>query len=74
MTAYYTHAWYRRIDSFTDVKALQHDIKLLELWEKKWKMFFNVDKCMVVSVTLKQIPIPANYTLHGKQLTAVAWA
>ena len=65
---------YRRIDSFTGVRALQNDLKLLELWEKKWKMSFNIDKCMVVSVTLKQTPIPANYTLHGKQLTAVECA
>ena len=40
---------YRRIDSFTDVRALQND---LEQWEKKWKMSFNIDKCMVVLVTL----------------------
>jgi len=65
---------YRRIDSF---RALQNDLKLLELppvWEKKWKMSFNIDKCMVASVTLKQTLIPANYTLHGKQLTAVECA
>jgi len=39
------------------LSALQEDLKLLELWKKKWKMSFNVDKCMVVSVTLKRTPI-----------------
>ena len=48
---------YRRIDSFTDVRALQDNLQLLELWEKKWKMSFNIDKCMVISITLKQTPI-----------------
>jgi len=28
---------YRRIDNFTDVRALQDDLQLLELWEKKGK-------------------------------------
>ena len=65
---------YRRIDSFTDVRALQDDLKLLELREKKWKMSFNIDKFMVISITLKQTPIHANYTLHGKQLTMVECA
>ena len=32
------------------------------------------DKCMVISITLKQTPIHANYTLHGKQLTMVECA
>ena len=37
-------------------------------------MSFNIDKCMVISITLKQTPIHANYTLHGKQLTMVECA
>ena len=45
---------YRKTDTQADVNALQEDLKLLELWEKKWRMSFNVDKCMVVSVTLKR--------------------
>jgi len=37
-------------------------------------MSFNVDKCMVVSVTLKRMAIQANYTLHGRILIAVKCA
>ena len=40
----------------------------------KWNMSFNVNKCMVVSVTLKRIPIQADYILHGRILTAVKCA
>ena len=65
---------YRKTDSFTDVRALQDDLQLLELWEKEWKMSFNIDKCMVISITLKQTPVHTNYTLHGKQLTMVECA
>ena len=42
-------------------------------WDKKWKTSFNIDKCVVVSVTLKQTPIPANYTLHGKLSVQIIW-
>ena len=65
MTVYYT---YMRIYPLADTRALQDYLQLLELWEEKWKMSFNVDKCMVVSVTLKRTPVHANYTLHGKNL------
>ena len=40
---------YQRINSFIDVKPLQHDLQLLEIREKRWKMSFTIDKCMVVS-------------------------
>jgi len=48
-----------------DARALQDDLQLLELCKRKWKMPFNVDKCMVISVTLKRTPVHAIYTLHG---------
>ena len=37
-------------------------------------MSFNVNKCMVVSATIKRTPVHANYTLHGKKLTVVECA
>ena len=37
-------------------------------------MSFNVDKCMVFSVTLKRTAIYSNYILHGKKLTTVECA
>ena len=46
-----------KIYPLADARALQDYLQLLELWEEKWKMSFNVDKCMVVSVTLKRTPL-----------------
>ena len=40
---------------------------------EKWKMPFNVDKCMVVSVTPKRT-VYANYILHDKKFTIVKCA
>ena len=37
-------------------------------------MSFNINKCMVISITLKQTPIHANYALCGKQLAMVECA
>ena len=37
-------------------------------------MSFNVDKCVVVSITLKRNPIYSSYHLHGEQLTVVQCA
>ena len=47
---------YRRIDSFHDTVILQRDLLQLEHWSKQWKMLFNIDKCTVLTVTLKQHP------------------
>jgi len=35
---------------------LTNDLLTLEKWEKKWKMKLNIDKCMVLTVTLKNNP------------------
>ena len=48
---------YRCIDSQSDIDALQEDLKQLEIWEEIWNMKFNIDKCMVLHVTLKRNPI-----------------
>jgi len=45
---------YRQIDSSTDANALKNDLSMLEEWEKQWKMLLNIDKCIVLSVTLKR--------------------
>jgi len=60
---------YRKIDTLADARALQDDLQLLELW----KMSFNVDKCMIISVTVKRTPVHAIYTLHDKELTVVEY-
>ena len=62
---------YRNIESTQDTTLLQKDLHLLKQWEKKWKMSFNVNKCLVLPVTQKRSPIQANYFLHSTQLMLV---
>ena len=65
---------YRCIDSQSDIDALQEDLKQLEIWEEIWNMKFNIDKCMVLHVTLKRNPILSEYSLHGHNLNTVSKA
>jgi len=65
---------YRCIDSQSDIDALQEDLKQLEIWEEIWNMKFNIDKCMVLHVTLKRNPILSEYSLHGHNLKTVSKA
>jgi len=65
---------YRRIDSQSDVIALQEDLKQLEIWEKVWNMKFNLEKCMVLHITLKTDPLLSDYSLHGHKLDSVSEA
>ena len=65
---------YRQIETHTDSVTLQNDLLTLEKWVKKWKMKLNNDKCMVLTVTLKNNPIKAQYTLHNHRLASVTSA
>ena len=65
---------YKQIISPTDARVLQDDLSQLERWEKTWQMKFNIDKCMVLSVTLKRNPLLADYYLHNQKLLVVSKA
>jgi len=65
---------YRQIDSSADANALQNDLSMLEEWEKWWKMLLNIDKCMVLTVTLKKKPLMTSYSLHSLPLVSVSSA
>jgi len=43
---------------------------MLEEWEKRWKMLLNIDKCVVLTVTLKM----TSYSLHSHPLLSVSSA
>ena len=62
---------YRVTRSAQDPTILQEDFHQLELWEDKWQMQFNADKCEVIQITKKRNPITENYTIHGQQLQIV---
>ena len=55
---------YKQINSPNDAKILQDDLLHLERWEKTWNTKFNIDKCMVLTVTLKKNPLSTEYYLH----------
>ena len=43
----------------------------LENWEMTWQMKFNPEKCYVIHVTKKKIPLELNYKLHNHTLQPV---
>ena len=65
---------YKQIDSPTDIGILQNDLVQLEKWEEVWHMKFNIEKCMVLTVTLKKNPLHSEYYLHNHKLTNVTKA
>ena len=65
---------YRKINSPTDIKILQDDLLQLEKWADLWHMKFNIDKCMVMLITLKKNPLPFEYHLHNRKLSTVTEA
>ena len=67
-------ALYLTIKGEEDSSALQKDLDLLSVWEKKWDMQFNPSKCQVVQVTGSKSPIKSEYILHGQVLETVTCA
>ena len=67
-------ALYLTIKGEENSSALQKDLDLLSVWEKKWDMQFNPSKCQVVQVTGFKSPIKSEYILHGQVLETVTCA
>jgi len=65
---------YRKINTNHDTVALQNDLKLLENWEKLWKMSFNASKCETITFTRKRSPATNTYILHDTALKCVTSA
>ncbi len=67
---------FRKVDSVTDCRALQHDINKLEQWASTWKMQFHPDKCEVLRVGKSHPPFhyqmgTANNTCILQQVDSV---
>ena len=62
---------YRKTCKEEDTILFQKDLDNLQIWEDKWVMQFNPDKCEVLRVANKRKPIAKNYTTHGKTLEIV---
>ena len=61
----------RKIKSTFDSDVLQNDLKLLEIWAKRWKMYFNVEKCKVISISKAHCYMKFKYYVDGQSLTRV---
>ena len=64
---------YQQIKSNDDHEILQHDLHNLELWANKWLMSFNVSKCEVLRISLKNI-LEFSYILYNLPLQNVSEA
>ena len=65
---------YRIIRTKEDQSILQEDLRKLELWEHKWQMQFNADKCEVLRITNKRNPTICNYRVQDQHLQTVKQA
>ena len=62
---------YINVNNQSDSELLQKDLTNLENWEKTWQMKFNPEKCYVIHVTKKKIPLKFDYSLHNYILQPV---
>jgi len=58
---------YRQINNKFDKEILQCDFHNLELWAKKWLITFNISKCEVLSISLRNIT-KHSYILYEQPL------
>ena len=64
---------YRCIQTPDDITILEEDIENLQVWERRWLMSFNADKCEVLRVSNKRNNIIGSspYSIHGTPLRTV---
>ena len=63
---------YRQITSREDALKLQSDIGKLEEWSKLWQLYFNYDKCHVLTMgKFENIQIAHRYTVYGNEMEHV---
>ena len=61
---------YRKIKTDNDRRVLQQDLYNVETWATKWLMTFNVDKCVIVQISLKP-QCETSYILYNSKLKQV---
>ena len=59
---------YREIWSKGDHNIIQNDIQTLFKWSQTWKLYFNVSKCKVLTISNKKDPDKFNNTLNNDPL------
>ena len=56
---------YRNIRSQNDQVILQNDLDTISSWAERWLMKLNINKCSVLSITLKRNYIFHDYNILG---------
>lgn len=59
---------FKAITSNSDAELFQKDIHALVKWSNSNKLFFNIEKCKVMTYSLNKIRIHSNYTMNGNIL------
>lgn len=63
---------YRQITSREDALQLQSDIGKLEEWSRLWQLYFNYDKCHVLTMgKFGNIQVAHRYTVYGNEMEHV---
>ena len=62
---------YRNIHNQNDQGILQIDLDTISSWAEKWLMGLNINKCSVLSITLKRNSIFHDYNILGAMLKRV---
>ena len=62
---------YRNIPNQSDQVILQNDLDTISSWAVKWLMELNINKCSVLSITLKRNSIFHDYNILGATLRRV---
>ena len=65
---------FQRIRSCHDSNKLQTDLDQIQKWESRWLMEFHPSRCLVISITNKEIPIIGIYQIHDHILEQVHFA
>ena len=61
----------RNIHNQNDQVILQNDLDAISSWAEKWLMELNINKCSVLSITLKRNSIFHDYYIHGAMRTRI---
>ena len=56
---------FRKVFNDYDCVSIQDDLTRLHAWCTKWKLNLNLQKCSIMSVSLKKKPIVFDYTISN---------
>ncbi|CAH2104187.1 unnamed protein product [Euphydryas editha] len=63
---------FRTVQNTSDCERLQRDIDRVVMWSEANKLFFNVEKCCMISYSRKRAPLEHQYIVGGAGMPRVA--